>query len=211
MTAHAQTSYEPVLLRDAGELPWDMVSLHDAFDLKAAAFKVLCRLRFHLRRYGQLPTGMTSLAAIGHVGARSFERMAPDLALHFGRDADGRWTDRAILAARGRSAVTPARELPAVDPELSALRRELGSRGGKARWQKPHQPLQLVSGGREDTTPEMANASGSVAKPAETMANATGRRDGKRDGKRGRFAIGVCYRFAIVWYGPGLGRSESAS
>ena len=102
-----------VNLRDLADLPCDMVAVFDALDdLNPWQFKTWFRLRVHLYRYGELPTGMKALARIACIGAAAFERMAAAIARQFDRAATGAgpiitWCARAAAAS---SYVRPKRQ-----------------------------------------------------------------------------------------------------
>ena len=129
-----------VNLRDLADLPCDMVAIFDALDdLNPWQFKTWFRLRVHLYRYGELPTGMKALARIARIGAAAFERMAAAIARHFDRAADGRWTDNHLVRARGNRIVMRAAEAPTVDPELRAKRAASGGNGGRVTQQRKRQ------------------------------------------------------------------------
>ena len=167
-------------LRDLREIPLDSdTAMRARMSLTPRELGVWFNLRTHLWMFGDLPAAPRRLAAIGGVGAKSFEKMIPVLAPLFDRDETGRWRDLDLEEERGmRLDLTPcqprspALEERRIDPNLSETRSRAGREGGRRRWEERRKRLQLIEGGRDtDGSAPSIDDAGQASGMADGMAN----------------------------------------
>ncbi|WP_158811209.1 hypothetical protein, partial [Beijerinckia sp. L45] len=135
-------------------------------------------LRTHLWMFGELPVALKRLAAIGGIGARSFEKMMPVLQPLFDRDDAGRWRDLDLEEERNtRLDLTPEPraiqnfgDARRVDPALSEARRRAGQDGARKRWENRGR-LQVVGGTHDADRLPSASTEAMANVGADTMAN----------------------------------------